>query len=314
MKRNILLIIILLSVFIFSACSGSEEVIEEVNSENITSSQENEQDTLEEVETEELNENDILQEDRDYIINLVKTTINNSDEMYFTQNIKVPFTSKERGEILDILNLDEKEVVKADNGFGVFGMQIYSTSGTYSMLITSLSETEYVIIVDSMHRVILDKETFNEVSQYLLDLTETSIQDGTSSLNEDVYALVNEIVVKDIENIYSITGDDVMMLSLEEIERIKTALNISSWSVYSGDYQGLNEYKKDSITFANKKQEYGGFEYYASLNISNNNETYIATCHFHEGLGGITYISVPKQVYENTLLVYNEIKNQYINQ
>ncbi len=289
MKKYILLSFIVLSVFIFTACFdeslSSSNQSEAISSENVL---------------EEINK------DEHFVISRAKEIINNSDILEYSENIEIPFTQDKKTQLLEILKLEEKQVIEADNGFGVYGTWIYSSSNSgEDLLLVKLSEEEYVIIVDDSHRIILDKETYGTAKQYLLDETDKSIKNETSLFNQNVYELIKEMVVNDIENYYSITVEDTIALSSEEIEKVKTALNISSWKAIEGIHPGFNEYKKDSVTFANKTL-IGDYEYYTSLYIAQYGDKYFADCNFFEGPGSSACFEIPKEVYDNIKIVYYE--------
>ncbi len=311
--KNILLAILMIFSLFLSACTSSTIELEDTSSESLQNSADsNESDNeiisdSKETQNEETSSDEILQSE---VINSIIEAINNSDAIEISSNVIAPFTSENRIELLEILNLEDKEVVKESNDFGVYGVVVYSTTSNHDLLFTQLSQTEYFIIVDAEHRVYVDVETGDKLTEFFSKLGQESIANGNEKLISDVNNLVNELVVTEIESIYSIKSENVTPLSVEQIDEIKNLLNINSWQLYTGNQNLYGSELKGGVTFANLSQEYGGFEYYTSLNLLEVNGEYIARCYFFEGLGGQNNFSIPKEVYDNILSVSDRIKSQ----
>ncbi len=314
MKRLNFILMMFVSLFLFVACSSGNEIeLENSSSENLENSMEEVIVEDESVKDETISEDESINsedEQENYIISEMIEAINNSDVAKVSNNFEVLLNSDNRTELLEILNLEEKEVVKASNDFGIYGIVVYSSTSSHNLIFTQLSETEYVLIVDAEHRVYLDEETANKISEFFSNLGKESILNGNEKLISDVNNLVNELVVTDIESLYSVKSENLKPLSIEETDEIKNLLNINSWQLYTGTQNVYGSELKGGITFANLSQEYGGFEYYTTLNLIEVNGEYIARCYFFEGLGGQNNFSIPKEVYDNILIVSDRIKAQ----
>ncbi len=305
MKKVLAMLILMSICMIFPACSSSESEESVAESPAPTSQEMNEEnqedikeETSEEVK-EETDEKIDSTEEIDYITE-VENRLNSSQTISFLENIPVDLTDENKKDILSIFNLENKEVVKEDNSFGISG--IYFKIGDQFSLVATINEnSEYFIIVDETHRIYLTQEETEQFVELALNLTNESIKNTNKYLEEAVYRLVGDMHLNELGTLYMPTDEEILPLTDEEISEVKDLLQLNSWQAYTGEYKNIHEQTLDSTVFLQNKDYY---EYEIMKNflvIAKYGDVYVAKCTFYEGLGGSDYFTIPKEVYDNIM-------------